>query len=87
MSQIAESRAERVPLGALVDRRQKDEVFRLAREQDCSVSRIVRKALAAEIERIHSDAGDSSRPPSPAELRVPGLSPAVEARQRAGDER
>lgn len=46
-----EKHAERVSLGVLVDRLQKDEVFRLAREQDCSVSRIVRKALAAELER------------------------------------
>ena len=51
MGQIAqENRTQRVPLGALVDREQKDEVFRLAREHDCSVSRIVRRALAAELE-------------------------------------
>ena len=56
MNQIAqENRAERVPLGALVDRQQKDEVFQLARQQDCSVSRIVRKALAAALEREGSD--------------------------------
>ena len=52
MEQFAqENRAQRVPLEALVDREQKDEVFRLAREHDCSVSRIVRRALAAELER------------------------------------
>jgi hypothetical protein len=52
VSQLAEeNRAQRVTLGALVDREQKDEVERLAREQDCSVSRILRKALAAELER------------------------------------
>ena len=83
-----ENRAQRVPLGALVDREQKDEVFRLAREHDCSVSRIVRRALAAELERTSEDVGATAAAPhSPrTERRVPD-SPAVEAQARAGEER
>ena len=52
MGQVAQGeRAERVPIDALVDREQRDEVVRLAREHDCSMSGIVRRALAAELER------------------------------------
>jgi hypothetical protein len=58
MSQLAqENRAQRVTLGALVDRRQKEAVFQLARQHDCSVSRIVRRALTAELEREEKEAG------------------------------
>jgi len=57
MGQIAqEERAERVPIGAFIDREQRDELVRLARERDCSMSRIVRSALAAELERTSEDA-------------------------------
>ena len=61
MSQLAqEERAERVPIGAFVDREQRDELVRLARDSDCSMSRIVRRALASELERISTNAGVSS---------------------------
>jgi hypothetical protein len=42
-----EERAERVPIGAFVDR-ERDELVQLARERDRSVSPIIRRALAAE---------------------------------------
>ena len=53
MGQLAteDNRPLRVHLGALVDQEQRDERVDLARQQDCSVSRIVRRALAAELER------------------------------------
>jgi post-segregation antitoxin (ccd killing protein) len=51
MSQLVQERAQRVPLGALVDREQREQLAELARRKDCSVSRIVRKALAAQLER------------------------------------
>jgi post-segregation antitoxin (ccd killing protein) len=56
MSQFAQevSRPERVHLGAMVDPEQRRQLVELARQEDCSVSRIVRKALAAELERIES---------------------------------
>ena len=57
MSQLA---PERVPLGALVDREQRDQLERLARERDCSMSRIVRRALAAELERTSEGVGRGS---------------------------
>ena len=56
MGQVAqEERAEREPIGAFVDREQRDELVRLARERDCSMSRIVRGALAAELECTSED--------------------------------
>jgi predicted transcriptional regulator len=52
MGHIAqEERAKRVPIGAFVDREQRDELVRLARERDRSVSSIIRRALSAELER------------------------------------
>jgi post-segregation antitoxin (ccd killing protein) len=44
-----------VPIGAFVDREQRDELVRLARERDCSMSRIVRRAIAAELERSEKE--------------------------------
>jgi predicted transcriptional regulator len=41
----------RVYIGAQVDRRQRDELIRLARQRDRSVSSIIRRALAKELER------------------------------------
>jgi post-segregation antitoxin (ccd killing protein) len=38
-----------VPLGAFIDRDQHEQLAELARRQDCSMSRIVRRALAAEL--------------------------------------
>jgi post-segregation antitoxin (ccd killing protein) len=64
MEQIARvERAERVPIGAFVDREQRDELVRLARERDCSMSRIVRRALATELERLYDQhvSDDGSR--------------------------
>jgi hypothetical protein len=61
MSQVAqEGRTERVPIGAFVDREQRDELVRLARERDCSMSRIVRRAIAAELERSEDPGVPSS---------------------------
>lgn len=52
MGQIAqEERTERVPIGAFVDPEQRKQLVELARQEDCSVSRVVRRALAAELER------------------------------------
>ena len=56
MAQFAQeaTRPERVHLGAMVDVEQRRQLLELARREDCSVSRIVRKALAAELDRIES---------------------------------
>jgi predicted transcriptional regulator len=50
MSQLGQEK-ERVYIGAQVDRGQRDELIRLARRRDRSVSSIIRRALAAELER------------------------------------
>jgi predicted transcriptional regulator len=50
MSQLEQDR-KRVFVGAQVDRRQRDQLVRLAQERDRSVSSIIRRALAAELER------------------------------------
>ena len=42
---------ERVHVGAFVDREQQQKLVKLARKRDRSVSSIVRRALAAELER------------------------------------
>jgi hypothetical protein len=88
MVQIAqEEGAERVPIGAFVDREQRDELERLARERDCSMSRIVRRALASELERISTDVGVSSprseRPQTPAAR----AEPSDQARQASSAQR
>ena len=57
MSQLGQ---ERVPLGAFVDAKQKDAVRELARRSDRSVSAIVRRAIAHELERTSQDPGQSS---------------------------
>ena len=60
---------------AFVDREQRDELVRLARQSDCSVSRIVRRAIARELERSEGVGGlsfslppasrtDAARPPN-----------------------
>jgi hypothetical protein len=68
MGQVAqEERAERVPIGAFVDREQRDELVRLARERDCSMSRIVRRAIAAELERSEDPGVPSAIRLGPAE--------------------
>ena len=43
--------AERVPLSAFVDREQRAALDELARRRDRSLSSIVRRAVAAELER------------------------------------
>jgi predicted transcriptional regulator len=50
MSQLAQDK-DRVYIGAQVDRGQRDELVRLARERDRSVSSVIRRALFAELER------------------------------------
>jgi predicted transcriptional regulator len=50
MSQLATEKG-RVYIGAQVDREQRDQLVQLARERDRSVSSIIRRALAAELER------------------------------------
>jgi predicted transcriptional regulator len=49
--------------GAFVDREQRKELVRLARLRDCSLSRIVRRAIAAELERSE-DPRPAGVPPS-----------------------
>jgi predicted transcriptional regulator len=51
MGQLGQEK-ERVYIGAQVDRRQRDELIRLARRRDRSVSSIIRRALAAGLERV-----------------------------------
>jgi hypothetical protein len=53
MSELAQEKEqrERVHIGAFVDRRQRDELVQFARERDRSVSSIIRRALASELER------------------------------------
>jgi predicted transcriptional regulator len=50
MSQLGQEK-DRVYIGAQVDRRQREELIRLARRRDRSLSSIIRRALAAELER------------------------------------
>ena len=87
MSQLDQER-DRVNIGAQIDRRQRDELIRVARRRDRSVSSIIRRALAAELERSEDPGVSSSIRPGPA-ARV---EPSVSARQassarRAGQER
>jgi predicted transcriptional regulator len=52
MSQLARKRnEERVHVGAFVDAHQRQQLVELARKRDRSLSSIVRRALAAELER------------------------------------
>ena len=53
MSQVAQENEHRsrVHVGAFVDREQRQQLVELARKRDLSVSSIVRRALAAELER------------------------------------
>jgi predicted transcriptional regulator len=53
MSQVAQENEHRgrVYVGAFVDREQRQQLVELARKRDRSVSSIVRRALAAELER------------------------------------
>jgi hypothetical protein len=68
VNQLAqEERAERVPIGAFVDREQRDDLVRVARERDCSMSRIVRRAIAAELERPQDPGVPSAIRQGPAE--------------------
>jgi hypothetical protein len=48
---------ERVPLGAFVDRSQRDQLAAIAHRDDRSVSSIVRLALAGYIERERPEPG------------------------------
>jgi hypothetical protein len=85
MSELSQEK-DRVYIGAQVDRGQRDELVRLARRRDRSVSSIIRRALAAELERT-SDVGATAAaaPHNPrTERRAPG-SPAVEAQALAGE--
>jgi predicted transcriptional regulator len=50
MSQPGQEK-DRVYVRAQVDRGQREELIRLARQRDRSVSSIIRRALAAELER------------------------------------
>jgi predicted transcriptional regulator len=50
MNQLAQEK-DRVHIGAYVDCEQAQRIVRLARERDRSVSSIIRRALAAELER------------------------------------
>jgi hypothetical protein len=76
-----------VPIGAFVDREQRDELVRLARERDCSMSRIVRRAIAAELERSEDPGVPASIRPGPA-ARVEHSDQARQANsaQRTGQE-
>jgi hypothetical protein len=57
MSQIAkDSGSQRKLVGAFVDADQRRQLVELARQEDRSVSAIVRRALAAELERKHETA-------------------------------
>jgi predicted transcriptional regulator len=56
MGQLSQKK-DRVYIGAQVDRRQRDELIRLARRRDRSLSSIIRRALAAELERISERQG------------------------------
>jgi hypothetical protein len=88
MGQIAqEERTERVPIGAFVDREQRDELVRVARERDCSMSRIVRRAIASELERSEDPGVPSSIRPGPAERdgTSEGLRGAVEPNASRGE--
>jgi predicted transcriptional regulator len=53
MSELAHkpSKGRRVQLGAFIDAGQRERLVELARAEDRSVSAVVRRALAAEIER------------------------------------
>jgi post-segregation antitoxin (ccd killing protein) len=46
-----EPRQTRVPIGALINVDQREQVVALARKEDRSVSAVVRRALAAELDR------------------------------------
>jgi hypothetical protein len=91
VGQIAqEERAERVPIGAFVDREQRDELVRLARQSDCSMSRIVRRALSRELERSERVGGLSfSLPPAPRTERHEASEPVgqSDSRRSAGETR
>jgi predicted transcriptional regulator len=50
VSEIGE-KPDRVYVGAQVDRDKRDQLVQFARESDQSVSQIIRRALAAELER------------------------------------
>ena len=51
MSQLEQEKLQRVHLGALVDREQRDQLVRLSREADRSVSATVRLALAEHLRK------------------------------------
>jgi Ribbon-helix-helix protein, copG family len=51
ISQLAVRKPDRVHIGAYVDRGQADELARLARERDRSVSSIIRRAWTAELQK------------------------------------
>jgi predicted transcriptional regulator len=51
MGQREPATGERVHVGAFVDREQRRQLVELAREEDRSVSAVVRRALQAELER------------------------------------
>ena len=74
---------ERVPLGAYVDREQKQAVRELAQRSDRSVSSIVRRAIRNELARSGGSSSGSTTARSPAERAGPSgrQSPAA----RAGD--
>jgi hypothetical protein len=60
MSQLGQEKG-RVYIGAQVDRGQRDELVRLARRRDRSVSSIIRRALTAELERTSERAPGAKR--------------------------
>jgi predicted transcriptional regulator len=60
MSKLAQEK-DRVYIGAQVDREHRDQLVKLAHERDRSVSSIIRRALAAELEREPNIESGTSR--------------------------
>ena len=50
---------EKVIVSAQLDKRQRDELLRLARDADCSLSAEVRRAVTAHLERATPDPAES----------------------------
>jgi predicted transcriptional regulator len=54
MGQVEQERAGRVHVGAFVDQEQRRQLVEIARQEDRSVSAVVRRALTAEVKRHES---------------------------------
>ena len=70
MSQLEQEKLQRVHLGALVDREQRDQLVRLSREADRSVSATVRLALAGYLNSERSSDGEPTEPGDAARPRT-----------------